>query len=702
MNMHVPKTQLDFAAASRFIELIAGPDASVWFRLIHDKDKSMPAILLFGTLSEHMQRIKTAQGEGYGAFMVINEGGNKDAEITNVRAVFIDADDTQLPASWHVPPDFIVQRDDSHWHAYWIANDFPVEEFKSMQKRLAEFYGTDKAICNASRVMRIPGLLHQKNEPTLMMLHDHTEGIDRISLGRGIDELLAGLPEVSVSSEKSAATKKGWSITRACLLEKLRYIDPYCDGNRIKWFSVGGAIHYADERGLVTLPDMITPDPSFDGLSVFDDWSAGELWPDGEPSNYEGPEDCEKEWNTLSAERTNGATLGTIDYLAREGGYEGATDRTQAEIYAHFVKFDPTFSNSPSSSSELPGVGYPHPKTGAELANGNFPRSEYVWQDFILHNHVNLIYGDGGTGKTLLAEHIAVAVASGRQLFGRPVKQMPVLLVLAEDGDGETKARLVEICAKLGVNLADLSIRTWCLPGYDATLAHIADDGTWKSCDFWEPLREQISELGDCFVVLDSLADIFALNENLRLPANTAIKKVLGSLCRDTAVTILALAHPSKAAMIDGTGYAGSTAWNNAVRNRLTFERPDPKGAKRVLKVAKYNYGKEPELELLLLGMNFIEFGSVEAADMEAQEREMVRSVVFDLLDKDVMIVRGNGSGQKPGDVAKAVLDKHKLKITPKRVLDHLNTLERMGVLAYHRSEKKRGSRAGFYRPGAC
>jgi hypothetical protein len=277
MNMHVTTAQVDFAAASRLIELIAGPEASVWFRLIHDTNKSKGAFPLFGTLSKHWTRIETAQHEGYGAFMVINEGGNKDAEITKVRAVFVDADNIPLPASWHVDPDFIVQRDANHWHAYWLSRNLPVVDFPIVQKRLAAYYGTDTAVCNKSRVMRIPGLLHQKSEPTLMMLHDHTNAIQRCLLGRGIDELAAGLPVLSPPRRASVAKKDCWPITRACLEEKLRRIEPLCDHDRYKWIAVAGALKHATVHQLVTLADMKTPDPTFDGLATFTAWSAGEL-----------------------------------------------------------------------------------------------------------------------------------------------------------------------------------------------------------------------------------------------------------------------------------------------------------------------------------------------------------------------------------------------------------------------------------------
>ena len=275
MNKHVTLAHVNFVAASRFVELIAGPEASVWFRLIHDKDRSRAATPLYGTISEHWTRIENAQHEGFGVFVVVNEGGNKDVEITNVRAVFIDADNKPLPSSWHVQPDFIVHRDACHWHAYWIAREVSVADFPTIQKRLAAFYGTDRSVCNRSRVMRVPGLLHQKNTPTPVVLEDLTGGIETWLLGRGIDYLSAGLPELSTSLRSSLADKGGWPITRSCLEEKLRHIDPACDRN--KWLAVAGAIKHAETHKLVTLADRKTPDHAFNGSVLFAAWSAGEL-----------------------------------------------------------------------------------------------------------------------------------------------------------------------------------------------------------------------------------------------------------------------------------------------------------------------------------------------------------------------------------------------------------------------------------------
>jgi hypothetical protein len=154
---------LDQSAALAYIERLTG-DASTAInaRLIHDADKQRPARKSRGTIAELWPQIERAQAEGFGVFVVVNEGGDTDAEITNIRAVFVDADGIALPKSWHTQPDFLVQRDDTHWHAYWRTIDLPVNRFRDVQQRLAAHYGSDPAVCNPSRVMRLAGTLHQK------------------------------------------------------------------------------------------------------------------------------------------------------------------------------------------------------------------------------------------------------------------------------------------------------------------------------------------------------------------------------------------------------------------------------------------------------------------------------------------------------------------------------------------------------------
>ena len=56
-------------------------------------------------------------------------------------------------------------------------------------------------------------------------------------------------------------------------------------------------------------------------------------------------------------------------------------------------------------------------------------------------------------------------------------------------------------------------------------------------------------------------------------------------------LTILLLGHPSVAGKASGSGYSGSTAWNNAVRSRMYLTRPEEgAGDERILTRGKANY----------------------------------------------------------------------------------------------------------------
>ena len=329
------------------------------------------------------------------------------------------------------------------------------------------------------------------------------------------------------------------------------------------------------------------------------------------------------------------------------------------------------------------------------MATETFALPYYAWDGFFLAEHVNLDAGDGGSGKTYLLQQSGVAIAAGLPLFGRDTRQMPVLLILAEDDHGATQQRLKKICEAMHVEMAGpaRSISEDCLPGRDVNIATIAEDGTWSPGPFMEPLRAQLAAIGrPALVGIDTVADIAALDETKRLAVNTFCKQVLGGFCRDFGATVVVNAHPSKAAMADGSGYAGSTAWNNAVRSRLTLERPDANSNRRVLKVAKANYGDNAELELFLVDGVFWQRDEGDAA--ASNERLMAACVAA------AIVAAEHGTPvQAQRRPAKWVFDEVEKdagrRPSRRELLEVLDYASREGKVRYLKGNSKR--MAGFY-----
>ena len=85
-------------------------------------------------------------------------------------------------------------------------------------------------------------------------------------------------------------------------------------------------------------------------------------------------------------------------------------------------------------------------------------------------------------------------------------------------------------------------------------------------------------------------------------------------------------------------------------------------------------------------------------AAREGAQREAICSVAFSLIDRGLRIVRGNGSGQKPKDIASEVWKTRQVHVTPARVLEILNELRTGRAFILPRSFSKSREKASFVR----
>jgi hypothetical protein len=70
-----------------------------------------------------------------------------------------------------------VRTSNNRAHFYWCCDDIPLDEFSQCQAALIEKLGTDAAIKDLPRVMRLPGTLHLKdpNRPQVVTLDRPSE-----------------------------------------------------------------------------------------------------------------------------------------------------------------------------------------------------------------------------------------------------------------------------------------------------------------------------------------------------------------------------------------------------------------------------------------------------------------------------------------------------------------------------------------------
>lgn len=566
---------LHFESALRHIELLTGsPDTPVHIRLIHDKPKGKGARKLYGSLSKLWPEIVAAQAEGFGVFVVANEGGNSDAEITRIRSVFIDADGLPLDqAKFHTQPDFIVRRDADHWHAYWSLTDCSVDDFEGMQKRLAAHYGTDKAVSNPSRVMRLAGTLHQKGDPILVTLEDRTNGAESWEFGRDLATLERGLQSVEThASSRSSKTTALGAVSYETLRAVLSWLDP--NAKREVW------IRYIAAIRATPLSDDDDESKRRELAHLF---SRGALDRRGrylsdEPERYEGPEAVDRAFDTLPP-KDGGVTFRSLLKAANAEGFRGKVDWSDLQE---------TFG------AYLESALYDKPIPFSDILNRQVEPVREIIPGLLERDTVTFLSAPGGAHKSRLALQWGLCVNTAASIFGRAVERARFVYLSAEDNVSEVTRRAQAISRKLKLPL-DSDALFWDRTAKDSALAVASEGGAVDLTPYFDALVGELKAIsGHKLVVLDSAYNFVRFQGKAKIDegaVNAYIRQVLERLCRDMDSTLLVLWHPSQAGQERGDASGWSVAWHNTPRARLSLKPvKDVEGAFELC-VEKRNHG---------------------------------------------------------------------------------------------------------------
>jgi hypothetical protein len=160
--------EIDFDEARRFIAVLGKPAGAIRLRAFLHADHPGKATDKGRKGGSSKRLITEWQSEGRGVYVVINDGGDTNAEITTCRAFFAEWDDR--PKDWQLTawqdlklPEPTIQIDTGgkSIHNYWVLTD-PITpaHWELVQARLLDYCDADRSIKNAARVMRLPGTYH--------------------------------------------------------------------------------------------------------------------------------------------------------------------------------------------------------------------------------------------------------------------------------------------------------------------------------------------------------------------------------------------------------------------------------------------------------------------------------------------------------------------------------------------------------------
>jgi RecA-family ATPase len=252
------------------------------------------------------------------------------------------------------------------------------------------------------------------------------------------------------------------------------------------------------------------------------------------------------------------------------------------------------------------------------------------------------LYGDGGTGKSTLAQQLQSSAALKLRWAGLDIAEaFRSDGYYCEDEGDELWRRQVAINALLGRTMTEIKkagVNVISRVGEENHLMVYTSRGKAEFTPFYSQVIESALDNRSNFVIFDNASNVFAGDENDRSQVVHFVTRGIGSVARSINGSVIMLAHPSRAGINSGTGDSGSTQWSNAFRSRLYLSRPEipadkpQDGNARLLTRKKANYATiNDEIKMRWCNGVIIPDSAAAAASMN---RRPIVDIFFQMLDR--------------------------------------------------------------------
>jgi len=297
----------------------------------------------------------------------------KNEHIVRSRLLFIDVDRKHtIPEEFHVEPSLIVQTNTQGQQIYWKTDeDIPLDQYTKLQKSLIKRYGSDSAIHDERRLMRLPYTWNCKyEEPHLVTVKKANKGEHKI--------LDVAVPEIETNE-----------------IIDLPFSDPLIENynKEIKISDILLRNDYQQIGDRFLAPHSTSNIP---GVTILDNKA------------YSHQDSCK-----LHDEKAHDA-FDCMRILECGGDWSVAKKSIEVSVVPKAIPEIVTYNVHEFIALDLP------------------PR-EYIIEDFMAKGDLHMIYGDVGHGKSILTHYLAQCLSAGVD-FG-PYKIKDPRKVLLIDGE---------------------------------------------------------------------------------------------------------------------------------------------------------------------------------------------------------------------------------------------------------------------------
>lgn len=577
---------------------------------------------LHGTLAQHISELWQLNKEGAGIFVNVNEtnlNGRCKKDIRSVRALFTDHDVYEKETlarlqELRYPPSIITESSDGKFHAYWLVTNCSLNDFSQYQSIMAEALDSDKSVKDISRVMRLPGFLHNKKQPQKVHLRfsDKSRMYEASVLCKEFSQM--------ISNDKNHGTNP-------LIDNKLSPIS-----SKYALAAINNAIcriHTATEGDRNNTLNRET-------------YGLAQLVASGEISSNDG--------NNLPP---------ALEHAALSIGLD--SNEIQATINSAWKSglCDPKVPETILSKQAINDDDFKPALRSVDISG--FMTSEregvqFAIQQILPRRHVTLFSGNGGVGKSSIGLTMAAHVACGAPFYNLPSNSGNALFISLEDEGDICVERLKNIVKAYELDIVNIEKNLTIIDGTGSRSVLLEEQSKYgdgpKFTTTFDELRSKCLEIQPSLVVIDNCSNGFGANENIRKDVVCFITG-LAELAKKYNTAVLILAHVDKGAVKQGgagNNYSGSTAWNNSVRSRLALVKDGENNNIKLLH-EKANYSS-------LINDRIFEFGGhgIPVPRRKMSELEILkytteaRNVILEAVEQANKRGINIGSSTRPGN----------------------------------------------------